>query len=89
MDIKEIQEQFKQSQKDIEAICNNALFELNGALDKPETIDDAKRLIQNMCKNGMLDEMELVIRKHAENFHNLADETALLNGRILEWSPKK
>lgn len=88
MNLKEIQNEFKASQKEIEHICNSAVDRLEGALDEPETIDEAKRLIQNMCKEGMLDQMELVLRKQGENFHRLADETAKLNKKILEWKPK-
>lgn len=87
MNIKEIQNQFKNNLKEIEHICSNAVDRLEGILDEPETIDDAKKQIQDMCKDGMLEKMELVLRKQGENFHSLADETALLNKKILEWKP--
>jgi hypothetical protein len=89
MNIRKIQDEFKTNLKEIEKICDDSIDKLDNVLESNENIDDAKRQIQDMCKNGMLEQLEIILRKQGKNFHNLADETANLNKTILDWKPKQ
>lgn len=79
---------FTETQQEISKLCKEAIDSIDRKLEEHENIDDAKRAIQEMCKNGLLDQMEIALRKQGEQLHELADETVKLNKMILEWNPK-
>jgi hypothetical protein len=78
--------EIKISQLEIDLSLDRAFQVLTDRVDEAKDAQEAKTLIRNECKeNGLLDALEIPLRKHGELIHMLADQTAILNKRILEW----
>jgi hypothetical protein len=79
--------EIKISQLEIDLALDKAFQVLSDRVDEAKDAKEAKTLVRNECKeNGILDALEIPLRKHGELIHKLADQTAILNKRILDWT---
>lgn len=79
--------EIKLSQLEIDLATDRALQTLNDRINESDSAEEAKTLLYKECKDkGLLSALEVPLRKHGELMHKLADQTAILNKHIIDWT---